>query len=494
MFTNRLFNKETAVQSVRVVLIFQAILFAVRFVRSVLFARLLGPSQYGIFTLAFILVSIALPFISFGMTSSLSRYIPRYEQKGMLIDFLKRIQRIPLISSVLISILCVVYAKPISSLIFTTDEHSSIVIIVALTIVPTILYRLIWSTLWGLRIFLSRSLLELSCDALLLCLGLSLILYRPLAESLLVANLVAYITVVVFFGLLLGRHIAGRDDQNERLDKTDRQLYREALKYGSWMILANLGFSALGYIDRWMLNRYGGAADVGIYAVAMALASVLFLGIQLIVNVVSVNLNYLWEKGEREKIDFTINALTKFGYLVFLSSAFIVLVIIETLIRLLYGEPYLTAAHIMPYLMLMQALMVAYWLLGLYTVLMEKTYISFCAILTGLLVNVGLNLWLIPLYNVKGAAIATASSSFILFLVQNVFYYAFKIKVDRKIYLLISMGLILLIPNAVHSALLLIVLIYVAVWTNLLLSQSEKDYVWEKIKSGVRRERADAGT
>jgi len=485
MSMKRLFNKETAVQSVKIVFIFQILLVGIGFVRGVLFARILGPSQYGIFTLAFMLVSLVSPLIILGITGSLSRYIPKYEQKGMLTDFLNRVQWFPLISSFFFSAICIIYAAQISKLIFNTAEYSILVIIVAITIVPTTIYQLIWSTLWGLRNFLVRSLLELSYGVLLFGLGLFFILRQPLAKSLIIGNLWAYLIVVIIFGLLIRKYVFQREDQKNKLDKTNPGLYKEVISFGFWMILANLAFTALHYIDRWMLNRYVGAAEVGIYAVAMGLTALLFLGAQLISNVVYVNLNYLWEQGEREEINFILNALAKVGIIVFLSAAFMILIIKEPLIGLLYGERYLNAIDIIPYLLLMQAFMVPYRLLGPYVNLTEKTYISFITIVIGLSVNIGLNLWLIPLYQMKGAAIATACSSFTLFLVQNLFYKIYKIKIHSTIFLLTAMALILLIPNVWLSAILLLTFIYISTQTNLLISSSERNYIWSRIKRGI---------
>ncbi|HJH28057.1 MAG TPA: hypothetical protein C5S37_15140, partial [Methanophagales archaeon] len=171
-------------------------------------------------------------------------------------------------------------------------------------------------------------------------------------------------------------------------------------------------------------------------------------------------------KGEEEEVNFILNAFAKVGIIVFLSAAFIILIIKEPLIGLLYGEQYLNAIDIIPYLLVMQAFMVPYWLLGPYVSLIEKTYISTITVVTGLFVNIGLNLWLIPLYQMKGAAIATACSALILFLVQNLFYKIYKIKIHSTIFLLTAMGLILLIPNVWISAILLLILIYIFTPTN----------------------------
>jgi O-antigen/teichoic acid export membrane protein len=486
MFINRLFNKETAIQSVKIVFIFQILLVGIGFVRGVLFARILGPSQYGIFTLAFMLVSLVSPFIILGITGSLSRYIPKYEQKGMLTDFLKRVQWFPLISSFFFSVICIIYAAQISQLIFNTAEYSTLVVIVSITIVPTIIYQLIWSTLWGLRNFLVRSLLELSYGVLLFGLGLFFILKQPLAESVIIGNVWAYLIVVILFGLLIRKYVFQREDQKNKLDKTNLGLYKEVINFGFWLILANLAFTALHYIDRWMLNRYVGAAEVGIYAVAMGLTAFLFLGVQLVGNVLSVNLNYLWEQGEREQCMSVLNTVVKTMLFLFLVGSFFILLLKDFIIGTLYGIEYLPGANIIYILLFMQVFMVIYWIIGTYPSLIEKTSIVFLAGAIGLISNVGLNYLLIPLYQMKGAAIASASSFLLISVVLLILNKAEKFKVDKKLFLLILVSLLLLLDHVWIFGVVLGLLCMASVKTSLIFSDLEKKFMFEKLKEGFR--------
>ena len=206
--------------------------------------------------------------------------------------------------------------------------------------------------------------------------GLFFILRQPLAESLIIGNLWAYLIVVIIFGLLIRKYVFQREDQKNKLDKTNPGLYKEVINFGFWMILANLAFTALRYIDRWMLNRYVGAAEVGIYAVAMGLTAFLFLGVQLIGGVLSVNLNYLWEQGEREQSMSVLNTVVKIMLFLFLFGSFFILLAKNFIIGTLYGIEYLPGANIIYILLFMQVFMVIYWIMGAYPSLIEKTSIK----------------------------------------------------------------------------------------------------------------------
>ena len=52
--------------------------------RGVLFARLLGPANLGVYALTAFVLGVGIPVVSAGLASSYNRYVPRYEANGSL--------------------------------------------------------------------------------------------------------------------------------------------------------------------------------------------------------------------------------------------------------------------------------------------------------------------------------------------------------------------------------------------------------------------------
>ena len=124
--------------------------------------------------------------------------------------------------------------------------------------------------------------------------------------------------------------------------------------------------------------------------------------------------------------------------------------------------------------------------MGIYPSLIEKTYIVFLAGAIGLVSNVGLNYLLIPLYQMKGAAIASASSFLLISVVLLILNKTEKFKVDKKLFLLILVSLLLLLDHVWIFGVVLGLLCMASVKTSLIFSDSEKKFMFEKLKEGFR--------
>ncbi|KAF5432195.1 Membrane protein involved in the export of O-antigen and teichoic acid, partial [Candidatus Methanophagaceae archaeon] len=251
----------------------------------------------------------------------------------------------------------------------------------------------------------------------------------------------------------------------------------------------SLAFTALRCVDRWMLNRYVGAAEVGIYAVAMSFAAILFMGVQLIGNVLAVNLNYLWVQGKREQCMSVLNTVVKTMLFLFLIGSFFVLLVKDFIIGTLYGIAYLPGASIIHILLLMQVFMIIYWIMGIYPSLIEKTFIVFFAGAIGFVSNAGLNYLLIPLYQMKGAAIASASSFLLISVVLLILNKTENFKLDKKLFLLILISLLLLMDYVWILGIVLGLLCAAVVKTEVLFTNFEKEFIVGKLKEGFKNVR-----
>lgn len=90
------------------------------------------------------------------------------------------------------------------------------------------------------------------------------------------------------------------------------------------------------------------------------------------------------------------------------------------LIRLLADEPYYEAWQYIPLLTLSMAAAAFSNFMGSVYVVTKKSSVSFWTSLIGALINIGLNLWLIPRIGIQGAAAATFASCLAVFLVRTV--------------------------------------------------------------------------
>jgi len=151
--TEKLFTKEKAFYSAGIVTIFTLLQRIIQVGRGIIFARLLGPTEYGTYTLAFFFFPLISLFARMGVTSCFTRYIPYYESKGMLKDFIKKTYGLTMIGGVGFTVASLFFSSVLSQLIYGDKKYVEIMILCILSIIPYIIYENLFYSFNGLRVF-----------------------------------------------------------------------------------------------------------------------------------------------------------------------------------------------------------------------------------------------------------------------------------------------------------------------------------------------------
>jgi len=224
----KLLKKETAVQSAGIILFFRIVERIIQTFRGIIFARYLGPSEYGVFNLAFFFIPLVVSLAKFGIPSSYSRYISQYEKKNMLGDFLKKNYLVTIGSSILITLFALIFSKQISFLVYNSDEFKSIIILCAFSILPYVLYENYFASFQGLRVFKMSSLLRFSQFLIFTVIGIVVVMYYPKAQSAVSANLISFIVVAIVFGYIVRKYVLNSNSQDVKIqeDKSNLNFFR----------------------------------------------------------------------------------------------------------------------------------------------------------------------------------------------------------------------------------------------------------------------------
>jgi O-antigen/teichoic acid export membrane protein len=236
-----------------------------------IFARVFSPSDYGVLELATVGSSIAITLVDAGMVSASQRSF--YDYDDSRIESRRSVISTALIFSSALACLCaliVILARdPISRWLFDGEQHDTLVITVAVAL-PIINAA-----------NLARQTMRLRFRA-----------WRFVISSAIAAGVSAAVGVIavtafdagvtgVFVGIIVGNALAMaygllviRGDLSPSFSRF--QLSR-MLRYGVPLIPTALALWGLAFLDRIMLSRLSTLDEVGQYAVANRVASVLTL-------------------------------------------------------------------------------------------------------------------------------------------------------------------------------------------------------------------------
>ena len=183
---------------------------------------------------------------------------------------------------------------------------------------------------------------------------------------------------------------------------------RGLLAFGTPLIFGQVSFHLFMMIDRFFLERFATERDLGAYAMANTLVSVVTM-------LVTVPFSQVWtvmrfsvmnEEGANE---YYSRVLT---YILFVSMFFALCVsaVAGDGLTLFSLKGYWRAATIIPLLGLAAVLDCASRVLNVGITLKKRTIFAPIVIIAALAVNVGLNFWLIPRYGIMGATVSTLVS------------------------------------------------------------------------------------
>jgi O-antigen/teichoic acid export membrane protein len=192
------------------------------------------------------------------------------------------------------------------------------------------------------------------------------------------------------------------------LSSLDMQQLWESVKFAVPLMLASLAGSIMAYADRYLIEAYLGREAVAMYAVAYDLCS--YIQILLLTSfrlgVLPELVSRYASHGTEAASEFLSRSFRYMGWLV-MGSAFGFAAIGDRAITVLASDKYADAGALLPYLIpgVMLAGLDFVFATGLY--LRKRNDLWFYIASAAAMLNIGLNVLLIPAFGIKGAAYAT---------------------------------------------------------------------------------------
>ncbi len=459
---------------------------AMALVRQAVFTRMLGPAGFGAFGLALdTIMGIPLNIVTLGIPSSYSRYVQQYEKKGKLTDFIVRTTLPTASLAFLATVVCVVFSSEVSQFIFKTPTRGWLVLIVALSILPEAVGRHVRSCFTGMRMFFVGAVADFMPVALFSIFGVALVLLvARTAESAAAAQVIGSWVTIVVFGILLWRHLRKVEPVRARIDEPEFSL--KIFLFSISGLIMPLEMLALSLVDRWMLTRMKGLAEVGIYSVAFNVSDYVILFGSLTASVLGPNMSHMWEEGDREGVMKRINFALRLTLMVLLGVAVFLLGVSPWVIRLICGDAYAASASLVWVFLIYQLFNSAFHVLGLYPLLVERPLMSLYALTSGLVVNVAANLWLIPRYGVMGGAISAMVSMFTVVVVLAVQCRMRGFKFEWRSLVVMALMFLPAIPSRIGLLVASTGVLAVTLFTDWILSPEERGVLVDKIRGMLR--------
>lgn len=382
----------------------QMVMFIILMAFNLLASRILGPEAFGYYTLFLLIPFFLGRFGHLGLDAANAYFISDKTKEINL--FWNSILLIIIVSGVLFFIVSIDFSYELN--LFGIQS------VFIFSLIPLTIFSMFRTLFQSLLIGKDRIALNSFIsvfDATVPLIGLALLVFWGTlsANSLILVSLVGlFVTSFAIFYFV----------EKKGFFDTDFVLLKNSIRYGSKSWLNNLANQMLYKVDVFFIGYFLGLKSVGIYAVAVILIEKSWYLSGAIGNAIFPKLKKLDDKSS---CTLAISA-AKINYVLSILGVLVICIFAEPIMLLLFGAEYKDSSDVL------------FWLApGIVALSIPKVLISHLAAknklgvavkasTTSMVLNVVLNIILIPFYGLIGAAIASSISYGVYFIIYSFFY------------------------------------------------------------------------
>jgi O-antigen/teichoic acid export membrane protein len=393
------------------------------YIYRLIIARGMGPETYGIFSLCFAIISVVSALAIFGLPNAIERYVPYHindkpKVKGIILFALQ----VGCISSIIAVVLLYLLSGTLAQLfkneaileplkVFTFSIFPLFVITIYNSISKA--FKKIEYQVYAYNIIYSIVNVSAAAIAIIFSFGIMGLAYGFLAAT---------IAAAIALFILIER------TKFTLFDKIIPTFIRKEIASFSWpLVLVGMFGLIIGYTDTILLGYFMNETFVGLYNSAIPTANLLLV---VPLSVISMLVPTTAELLSREKLNDVKHSYlitTEWIFLVNFPLFLIFLLFPQQILEVLFGSAYSTAG------LSLTVLSLGFFIYSIAQPALKMMELTnktkFLAVITAsaAVLNVALNIILIPIFGINGAAIASAVSFIGLFVITF-----FKVNVIEK--------------------------------------------------------------
>ncbi len=463
------------------------------FGRGVFFCRLLDPEQLGQWDLAFSFLNLAAPLAVLGLPGSFGRYFEYYRLRQQLRPFLRRTMIMCCLTG-LVAVAAIAAARShFSTLIFGQPEHGDLVLWLTGCLAAVIVHNFLVCIFMAARMYRVVTALQFLQSLLFAVISIALCYsWQQTAVSAVVGYGISALVCVIGSYPFLRQVWAGAARETSAAVAGRKEFWAKLLPFAAWVWITNLLTNLFDVVDRYMIVHFSGLdvdealRQVGYYHSSRLVPLLIVAVAALLGTMITPHLSHDWEAGRQAEVGRRLNTILKTLALALLTGTVTVLVVAPLLFKFALAGKYTAGFDQLPLTLAFCTWFGTIAVAQNYLWCAEKAWLSSCSLLVGLLLNVALDLVLLPLYGLHGAVISTTAANFVALLLVYLFSWRYGMRIDRGTWLL-SAAPMLLWLGPLPACVALVALWIVAACTNVLFSTEEKQHGLDVVRGFVHK-------
>lgn len=392
-------------------------------INQVLLGRFLGVKDYGHFNLALSVVNIAQAFAIIGLSGGIARFIPFHLKRGEMETVKSTLRfslRFVLTASLSIGVILFLFSKPLAVGIFH-DESSHFMLKVFVLGLPLVVLPSVSQAI--IRAFKAMGYKVLIYDV-----GMKIVRILIFVPSILVGHVVWGAVLSYFGGLffaLSSSLVVIRKKLFPRYGEYRTIPIAKKLLSFSWPLgLTSLTSLAETRSDFLFIGYFLTSKEVGLYAPALVIAQMFGYVSRSFEFIFLPVVSEFYARENKTQLALVFKSVTKWMFIILLLGLLLIVTFPKEIIVLLYGKDYSSGWVALIILAIGFAVGSSLGLAGNVLVAAGHTRLSLASEVIAAIAAVVLDIVLIPMAGIVGAAIASCSALALRGLSSLVFAYA----------------------------------------------------------------------
>jgi polysaccharide transporter, PST family len=462
---------------------------AIGFFRSIIFCRLMTDQELGQWSIVWGFIMLLPPLVMLGLPGCFGKYSEHYLQRGSLRTFLIQVTLVAGTTTFAALLALFLFPSFFAGILFSNSSASGLLICLATTLIAVSLSNYAASLFESLRQVRLVSIMRMLIVVAFTALGsAAILLFDRTVEAVTLAYGLSCLISLIPAVWIICRCRDQLIETPQRADGSVR-MWRRILPFAGWLWISNLLNNSIEIVDRYMLLTFSTApletaqAYVGQYHSSRIIPTLLSSIAAVLGGILLPYLSKLWEEGKRQGAVLQQNLTLKSVSLIFTSGGILILTFASFFFNTVLQGRYNEGMSVFP------LTMVFYTWFSLYTVgqdylwVAERGRLVSLSLAIGLIVIVLMNVYLIPLWGLWGAVVASAIGNAVLLTTLLLMNHLTGCTLDRGLWIMVSLPMLMLLPPTT-AMFCLSLLALLAVRTDWILTLAEKEVVgqfWQEI-------------
>ena len=393
------------------------------FVGRVILVRYITQSEYGIYSLALVIISIFVTISTLGLDLGSTRYIAYFRGKREeenVSGVISSSVQIALIASISLAAISFFISDLVSIKIFQCQALSTPLKIFSIAIPFTVLIHVFIAIFRGFdRVEPSVYFQNILRNILFILFLITVVLFG--LSFLDVIH--AYVLSIAVTGVAFVMYMIKRPPLPIRWSGVNNTMKKKLLLFSLPLLATTMLGMIMHWTDTLMLGYFKTPDMVGLYNAALPLASLIPVVLTSMRFLYVPIASQLYSQNLMDEIRRNYAVLTKWMFSLTLPLFFIIFLFPETVLNILFGSRYIQADAVLQFLALGMFINTFLGPNGATLMIAGKTKILMWTSLIGSIMNIVLNILLIPPLGIIGAAIASTASLAVINLLNSTWLY-----------------------------------------------------------------------